>query len=307
MAFVILLLLPLLCSPTWAQELQCNPCKAGFGHVTIGTHERVYVELTNVGNKFLRIKSKSKSGAAFSFGYFPLPKTLAPGASIKVPLRFKPTTSGWTSGTATLLSNNVYGPLTIKLAGTGVDGTQLKLTPTSLDFGSVNVGKSATLPLSLSASGGAVTISSADLTGKEITLHGLALPMTLASGQTIQIKLQFTPTAKGQISDKLILNSDANNSPTAEFLAGTGVAAGGHSVSLSWDAGKDQVIGYNVYRSSKSGGPYTIMNNTLLAATDYADYAVDGGATYFYAVTAVNAQGQESSYSNKVKAVIPYP
>ena len=39
--------------------------------------------------------------------------------------------------------------------------------------------------------------------------------------------------------------------------------------------------------------------------TDYSDATVASGATYYYATTAVNSSGQESVYSNKVKAVVP--
>lgn len=305
--FVIFLLL--LCGLASAHELQCDPCDVGFGHVAIGTSKTLYVNLTNEGNKTLKIKSKAKTGDAFSFGSFPLPMSLAPGRTARLPLKFKPTKDKWTSGSATLSCANAKGPLTISLAGTGMDpkGAQLKLMPSSLDFGNVMVGESATLALSLSASNGSVRISSDDLTSPEFSVQGLVLPLTVASGQSAQIKVTFTPTSRGDASARLILNSDASNSPTADVLAGTGGAPHGHSVSLSWNPDKDPVMGYNIYRSAGIGGPYTMINNALVATTDYTDNAVNPGKKYFYAVTAVNAGGQESGYSNKVKAVIPDP
>jgi fibronectin type 3 domain-containing protein len=97
------------------------------------------------------------------------------------------------------------------------------------------------------------------------------------------------------------------NSPTVEPLTGTGVAQGSHSVSLSWNPGDGNAVGYNVYRGTASGGPYQEINTALDSSTNYTDSTVVSGSTYYYATTEVNAQGQESAYSNVVKAVIPSP
>ena len=60
-----------------------------------------------------------------------------------------------------------------------------------------------------------------------------------------------------------------------------------------------------MYRAGQSGGPYTKINSGLDANTAYTDGSVVGGQTYYYATTAVNSNGQESSYSNLAPAVIP--
>jgi hypothetical protein len=77
---------------------------------------------------------------------------------------------------------------------------------------------------------------------------------------------------------------------------------GGHSVSLSWNAGTN-VSGYNVYRSATSGGPYTKIAGPL-STPAYTDMAVDPQQTWFYVVTALNSAG-ESGYSNEVAATVP--
>ena len=75
-------------------------------------------------------------------------------------------------------------------------------------------------------------------------------------------------------------------------------------MNLAWNP-VQQVIGYNVYRSYQSGGPYTRINSNLDPNTAYVDNSVVGGETYYYATTSVNSEGQESSYSNLAQAVIP--
>ncbi len=76
--------------------------------------------------------------------------------------------------------------------------------------------------------------------------------------------------------------------------------AGGSQVTLSWDAIAG-ATGYNVKRSTTAGGPYiTIATNVI--ATRYIDNTVTNGTTYYYVVTAVNSDGNESANSNEASA-----
>ncbi len=292
-----------------AQQLQCNPCSHGYGRVQIATSKQFVFQLTNTGKRTLHILSKSKKGQAFSFGKFLLPVTLRPGRSTQLPVIFKPVAVGKTTGSVTLISDALNPKLVMSVWGTGVktNAATLGVSPSSLNFGNVTVGSSASVQLTLSASNGAVTISSAQVNSPEFTLPGLILPMTIAAGQSVAAAIVFTPTASGTVSANLVLRSDAANSPNTVPLTGVGVAAGPHSTDLSWDPSKDVVIGYNVYRGGKQGGPYGQINPVLDASTSYTDSLVDAGATYYYVVTAVNAENQESTYSNEVRVAIPSP
>lgn len=80
-----------------------------------------------------------------------------------------------------------------------------------------------------------------------------------------------------------------------------------HSVTLNWNASTSAVVGYNIYRATQSGGPYTKVNSSLVRATNYTDTTVQAGCTYFYAVTASDGQGHESEFSNKIQAMVPSP
>jgi fibronectin type 3 domain-containing protein len=55
-----------------------------------------------------------------------------------------------------------------------------------------------------------------------------------------------------------------------------------------------------------SGSSYTQIDSGD-ATTAYQDNNVTAGQTYDYVVTAVNSEGQESSYSNMVQVTIPSP
>lgn len=79
----------------------------------------------------------------------------------------------------------------------------------------------------------------------------------------------------------------------------------GHSVTLIWKASKSSVNGYNVYRATKSGGPYVRINPGLVQGLGFQDQDVKSGTTYYYVIRAVDANGGESVNSAEITAVIP--
>jgi pectate lyase len=81
-------------------------------------------------------------------------------------------------------------------------------------------------------------------------------------------------------------------------------AAGNAKVTLAWGASAG-AISYNVKRSTNQNGPYTaIASNVTL--TSYTDSGAANGTTYYYVVTAVNANG-ESLPSAQVHATPSAP
>jgi Abnormal spindle-like microcephaly-assoc'd, ASPM-SPD-2-Hydin len=188
----------------------------------------------------------------------------------------------------------------------GID--QLSASPGSVDFGSVGVGVSSKQTVIFSNTGtGSLTISQAAVSGAGFTMTGQTFPLTLSAGQTSSINVQFAPTVSGGATGSVSVVSNAANSPTTIALSGTGVQLTAHSAALSWTASTSVVTGYNVYRGTVTGGPYTLLNASFVILTDYSDNTVLSGQTYFYVVTAVDANNVESAYSNEVSAVIPFP
>lgn len=81
-------------------------------------------------------------------------------------------------------------------------------------------------------------------------------------------------------------------------------AIGGDArVDLTWAANNESdLAGYNVYRSTSAGGPYTKQNSVLVTSTGYADTGLTNGTTYFYVVAAVDTSGNISADSNEAFA-----
>jgi hypothetical protein len=86
-----------------------------------------------------------------------------------------------------------------------------------------------------------------------------------------------------------------------------------HRVVLSWSAiipdsleVRNIILGYNVYRCGP-GRPWRRLNSDTVLDTQYTDLRVHAGQTYFYTTRSVNIAGAESSPSNVIRVVIPFP
>jgi hypothetical protein len=83
--------------------------------------------------------------------------------------------------------------------------------------------------------------------------------------------------------------------------------AGDRTLTLHWNKNPEQNIsGYNVYRATSIGGPYTKMNANILPMQSYYDANASNGQTYYLTVSAVNSLQEESANSDTI-AVNPAP
>lgn len=182
----------------------------------------------------------------------------------------------------------------------------LAVSPSTLSFGSVAVGNSSSLTGTLSASNADVTVSSALWSGSGYSVSGVTFPMSVAAGQSAQYTVTFTPPSAGSSPGSISFVSNASDSSLKQTFSGAGTqATSSHSVSLTWNPSTSTVAGYNLYRGTQSGGPYSRMNSALLSSTSYDDSGVQSGANYFYVSTAVDASNNESTFSNEATAAIP--
>ncbi len=140
---------------------------------------------------------------------------------------------------------------------------------------------------------------------------GLAITTPGANGL-----LSGTPTSGGSFAfafqakdsstpaQQYVENVTLSIAPQPPTINGFGTNAG-NQPQIFWAASPTgNVTGYNVYRSTTSGGPYGLVGSTGAAATTFADPNAPSGNTFFYVVRAA-AGGVESVNSNEVSVTLP--
>jgi hypothetical protein len=210
---------------------------------------------------------------------------------------------------------------------------RLIFNPANLGFGSVSAGEQKVQTVTITNAGNSeIKLLQVIAAGTDFSLAGLDLPLILAGGESFTFSVLFAPRAPGEssgsisfisaragasnrilmsgsaIAAKQVTDNDVSGTRAvvAESLNGVGAGALRHKVDLSWHASTSKgVIGYNIYRGEKSGGPYRKLNSALDKATAYTDTSVVNGTIYYYVATTVNSRHRESAYSRLARAKIP--
>ena len=278
-----------------------------LGSVSIGSSQMQALTVSNTGGSTLTISTASVSGSGFSVAGLSLPYNLASGASANLSVTFSPIIAGTDNATLTLTSNGADPTMNVSLSGSGTTTTgTLAVTPGSMSFGNVTIGATQTQGGNVTASGGSVTLSSTSSSNSAFAVGGITLPITLTAGQSAAFTLTFAPNSTGSASANISFFT-SNSTSASETASGSG-ATMQHTVDLWWDASTSgSISGYNVYRSTSASGPFSKVNSVLDSSLSYSDSTVQSGKTYYYATTAVDPGGIESSYSNQVQAVVPFP
>jgi len=137
--------------------------------------------------------------------------------------------------TATVPTGALTGPITISKPGcadvqtpvfTVTPQPVIGVTPTNLDFGSVNAGQTKDLQLTVNNTGNAaLTISSITSTNPRFSVTAPAISFNVAAGAQALVTVRFAPTARGTQTATLSVNSnDPNRARVDVSLTGNGLA-----------------------------------------------------------------------------------
>jgi hypothetical protein len=250
-----------------------SPGSLAFGTITVGTTSAAKtVTLTNNEGSSLNI-SHTASGD-YSIASTTCGATLASKASCTMNVTFHPKQNGATSGAVTVTYNAGLSPQEVALSGTGSGGvaTPLTFTPSSLSFGNVAVGTSASKAVTVkNSSASSVTISNVAASG-DFTATGCGA--TLAPLGTCTMTVTFKPSVKGTIFGSAAITDNTIVSPEIYNLSGTGVSP----LSLSTAS---LSFGTLTVGTTSAAQTVTLTNNlaSALSLTDSvsADYALAGG------------------------------
>src|SRR5580658_4202451 len=179
--------------------------------------------------------------------------------------------------------------------GSGSDGgsgtAALTASPSTVSFGSVSDGSTASQTVTLTNTGTATAdITSAAVSGAGLSIVGAA-PSQIAAGASAAIQIQFAPQTPGAVTGALSVASDASNPSMQVAVSGMG---SGPLFSIS----PASVTFSNVVAGQSSSQPVTISNggNATLALTA-ANVTGTGFGTNGLSATASIDAGQSLTFN----------
>jgi hypothetical protein len=110
-----------------------------------------------------------------------------------------------------------------KTTTTGVPA--FRVSPTSVNFGNVGVGKQTTQTIAVANTGTlSVSITQATISNPAFSLTGVTLPMNVATGQSGNFTIAVTPSATGTLTGTLTVQGNNSAKPAVVNLSATAVA-----------------------------------------------------------------------------------
>lgn len=226
------------------------PASLGFASTYVGSASAVAsVTVSNSGTANLVFSSVSLSGA--NAPEFRLESTstctggstLVSGASCRVNLTFRPTSTGAKAANLTLAHNAAAGTTLVPLSGTAspAPAPSISVTPAAITFPSTTAGgSSAVFSVTASNTGTAALIFSAISTSgvnandfKIEPTSTCSITTSVAPGGSCRVDLTFKPTVLGSLSALLAMTHNAPSGTSSVALNGTATAAPTPTIALS--------------------------------------------------------------------------
>jgi Abnormal spindle-like microcephaly-assoc'd, ASPM-SPD-2-Hydin len=160
----------------------------------------------------------------------------------------------------------------VSSSGSSSGHSQLSVSVSTVNFGSVAVGSSTTQSITLTSSGtAALNLSQASISGSGFTMSGITTPATLSAGQTATLTVKFAPAQAGNATGNISLASDAANSPAVISLSGTGTTA---TLQLSVTP---TTLNFGNVAVGATGTQTATLTNTGSSSVNIAQINVSGG------------------------------
>jgi hypothetical protein len=214
------------------QTAQLSSNSVAFGNTVVGNTVSKNLTLSNTGSVGLSIYAMAASpNPPFRIQSNPCNGSVAPGRRCTFTIYFSPTATGTVSGTLVVSSNASSGTpctlnssqgycQTVNLTGTGI--AIVSLTPSSLSFGSINVGSSSSAQNVTLTNNGTARISAPSITITTNFSQTNSCAQPIRAGGKCNISVTFTPTAAGVIAGTLTVTVSGTTQTVP--LGGTGVS-----------------------------------------------------------------------------------
>src|SRR5882724_60361 len=169
-----------------------------------------------------------------------------------------------------------FGFFAGKAQGQGVlsQGT-LAFGPSSANFGSVAVGSSKTISLTIQNNGAApVVISAETVRATGFSVSGLTIPHTISVGGFIPISVKFAATSTGLFSGYVLFTSNDTNSSVQYAVSGTGVSSSAGTVattpsSVSFGTVADGTTNSQTVQLKNTGSTSVTISSAAVSGTGF--------------------------------------
>ncbi|MFN8511719.1 MAG: choice-of-anchor D domain-containing protein [Chloroflexia bacterium] len=226
-----------------------SPAFVNFGYVQVGSPTTpVPVTITNNGNAVMTVNNIAILGPQF-LDFNPLigddceGKSLNPGQSCTVYVRFRPFNTGVREAILTYFTDLAGSPHAVYLYGVGISPV-LTISPVQLNFGNLQAG-SVSAPYTVTvtnSSNGPITLDVVGpYTGDFELVGALCDNMTLAPNGTCTLSVTFRPQSTGTQTDAVDINITPGGLNFEVDLVGVGLTPNGMISPLQLEFGNVQV------------------------------------------------------------------
>lgn len=209
-------------------SIQVSPSSLDFGEVSLGGRQSLVLTVQNVGTGDLTLQEVTLDDAEGPFSFTgPEATLLPPEAQTEIVVAFDAQLYGDNGGTLRVLSDDPFNPeVPVPLTARAL-GPDIELEPTSVDFGTIEVGESGVAELRVRNVGSAdLHILSWALNQPEFTVldDGGLDGATLSMGQQVTVTVAYTPVDEGPDEATFIVRSDdLDEFESASTLVGSGI------------------------------------------------------------------------------------
>lgn len=255
-------------------DIQVSPTAYDFGDLPVGTQDTLQIDVGNVGTSDLTIQSV---GLQIGLTEYTLIQSIAPGTIVAPGAQAQPIiievsaiNPNLTLGDTVVIASDDpdENPVRVPLTAVTVE-TQIRLTKTSVDFGSLFIGQSAEDTLYI-ADDGTDTLTFTSVLGNSADFSVTPSSGDVLAGESLMVVVGYAPTGVGVDTSTWRLTTNAQANPQVDVpLTGTALSRLGTPALVNFgnvSVGESRVAALVLENLSTDTADWIPIDNITLSA-----------------------------------------